>query len=219
MKNILWWIVLPCVLYAGEVVSVQGDVRAFVDKTWQVVKKGDKIASGTKIMTGVKSQVEIQSPYVRCVVKPMSLVTYTEKVAGQNVSTDVNLKTGTVEVKYNKPPQGKVEFRVQTPKGTASVRGTEEVVSYNSIEGMRVTVLSGHVEAVGRQLFSEQNLGVSPGGKIWDDAEKLNQAVSILDEFKDDEALSDIQDLLRGLLGEELSLDDIAKLLGDPQKL
>ncbi len=219
MKNILWWIVLPCVLYAGEVVSVQGDVRAFVDKTWQVVKKGDKIASGTKIMTGVKSQVEIQSPYVRCVVKPMSLVTYTEKVAGQNVSTDVSLKTGTVEVKYNKPPQGKVEFRVQTPKGTASVRGTEEVVSYSAIEGMKVTVLSGHVEAVGRQLFTEQNIGVSPGGTVWDDSEKLKEIVGVLDEVKDEKTLSEIQDLLRRLLGEELSLDDIAKLLGDPQKL
>jgi hypothetical protein len=219
MKNILWWIVLPCVLYAGEVVSVQGDVRAFVDKTWQVVKKGDQIPSGTKIMTGVKSQVEIQSPYVRCVVKPMSLVTYTEKTAGQNVSTDVSLKTGTVEVKYNKPPQGKVEFRVQTPKGTASVRGTEEVVSYSAIEGMKVTVLSGHVEAVGRQLFTEQNIEVSPGGTVWDDSEKLKEIVGVLDEVKDEKTLSEIQDLLRGLLGEELSLDDIAKILGDPQKL
>ncbi|MFN4217518.1 MAG: FecR domain-containing protein, partial [Brevinematales bacterium] len=154
-----------------------------------------------------------------CVVKPMTLITYTEKTAGENVSTDVGLKNGTVEVKYTKPPQGKVEFRVQTPKGTASVRGTEEVVSYDAIQGMRVTVVSGRVEALGRQLFSEQNVGVSSAGKVWDDTEQVREVVSILDEFKDERTFSEMQDLLRGLLGEELSLEELARLLGDPQKL
>ncbi|MCX7883326.1 MAG: FecR family protein [Brevinematales bacterium] len=219
MKKWLWCILFPCFVYSGEVVSVEGDVKAFVNKAWQVVKKGDKISSGTKIMTGIKSSVEIQSPYVRVVVKPMTLLTYTEKTEAQNVSTDVGLQNGSVEVKYTKPPQGKVEFRVQTPKGTASVRGTEERVSYDTIGGMKVTVLSGHVEAVGRQLFADQNLGVSPTGKVWEDTEKLHEALGVVDEIKDERTFSDIQDLVRSLLGEELSLDDIAKLLGDPQKL
>ncbi|MFN3660021.1 MAG: FecR domain-containing protein [Brevinematales bacterium] len=219
MKKGIVFLIVPCFLYAGEVVSVQGDVKMFINKTWQMVKKGDTIVSGTKIMTGVKSWVEIQSPYVRCVVKPMTLITYMEKTAGEDVSTDVSLKNGEVEVRYTKPPQGRVEFRVQTPKGTASVRGTEEVVSYDAVQGMRVTVVSGHVEALGRQLFSEQNAGVSPAGKVWDDTEQIKQGVSILDEFKDEQTLSEMQDLLRGLLGEGVSLEELARLLGDPQKL
>ncbi len=219
MKKIVYFLMLPCLLFAGEVVSIQGDVKAFLNKGWVTIKKGDKIPSGTKIMTGVKSQVEILAPSGRVVIQPMTLITYNERVEGQDSRTDVALQNGAVGVKYTKPPQGKAEFRVQTPKGTASVRGTEELVSYDAVSGMKVFVIAGHVEAVGRQLFEGQDFGVSHRGNLWDKGVKLQDAVGILDESGQKDIAKRMRDMVDELLGEGLSLEDIANMLSDPQKL
>ncbi|URA11247.1 FecR family protein [Thermospira aquatica] len=219
MKKLIFFLMLPCFLYGGEVVSVQGDVKAFLNKAWVAIKKGDKIPSGTKIMTGVKSQAEILAPSGRVTIQPMTLITYNENIDGQDSRADITLQNGSVGVKYTKPPQGKAEFRVQTPKGTASVRGTEEMVSYDAVSGMRVFVISGHVEALGRQLLQDQDLGVSQRGNIWDKVVKIQNAVGILDEVGEKDTMKRMRDRVDELLGEGLSPEDIANMLSDPQKL
>jgi len=219
MKRWIIVLVIPCLMYGGEVVSVVGDVKAFVGQKWVALNKGSTLASGTKVMSGVKSEAQIKSPNGIITIKPMTLVTYEEKTTTEGTETTVGLKNGIVEVKYTKPPKGKAEFRVQTPKGTASVRGTEERVSYSVVEGMRLTVISGHVEVVGRQLLAGQELGVNPQGNVWDNTRRLSGMVHLGGDIQGEETVQNIRDIVSELLGEGLSLEDIANLLSDPQKL
>ena len=64
----------------------------------------------------------------------------------QNYKVNLKLKVGAVRVRVPKVRTIQKKFAVQTPQGTASVRGTEQVVQYSPQLGIRAQVLSGLVE-------------------------------------------------------------------------
>lgn len=160
-------------LYAGNVLEVKGNAEALIDGKWTPIKKGMAIVDGTKIMTGVSSSVKIQTVGGFFEVKELTQAAFTEKVDSKTANHDVSLEVGRVRVRFVKPQGVQSSFRVTTPKGTASVRGTEEEVSYRPGFGMEITVFEGSIDVLnnaglGFISYQGQDSGVNGLGRLFD---------------------------------------------------
>jgi len=161
MKRLISVIVLSvffaAISWAGTVQKVSGDVMADFGKGWAPVKVGTKIPNGTDLMTGFDSSITIRYGVGEFVVQELSQVTFKEKSNSKRVDNELDLKLGRVRVKYQKLKSRKqTSFKVTTPRGSASVRGTEEEVVYFPDFGMQVRVLLGHVD-----VFSQTGMRVA----------------------------------------------------------
>ncbi|OHD56099.1 MAG: hypothetical protein A2Y33_01485 [Spirochaetes bacterium GWF1_51_8] len=212
-------------VYAGKVKSVKGDVKVMVGGKWQAVKVGAEISDGTAIMTGYGASIVVSYAAGEFKLQELSKATYTEKKKADLTKSGVNLDMGKVKVKYDKQAaQGKVGFTVQTPDGSASVRGTEELVSYFPDLGTSILVLVGEVSisnisgATG-SLYGDQQSGFGGLGLDPNSEDVGNLLSDLSDGELDDEDVFDqlLQDLLQDIIHELPSLDDL--LSKEPERL
>ena len=191
------------ILFGGTIKELKGSVEVMIDNKWQPAKEGMEVPDGVKIMTSVNSSAKISGKVGYFIVKEMSVVTYSEKDNGQKVDQSVSIDVGKVRVRYDKVEGIKSTFKVQTPKGTASVRGTEKDVSYFPNSGMKIVVIEGLVDVIDNQgngfmASVGETAGVSSDGEIFgsddlaEDTSGLNNAWS--DDDTQNSAINDITD-------------------------
>jgi len=93
-------------------------------KDWQNAKKGETLASGDKVKTGMKSVAIIKfkdNSLVR--VRELTELTVTGSMNGTAFSKSVEMKSGVVGFNIKKQQAGE-EFRFSSPTSVASIRGT-----------------------------------------------------------------------------------------------
>jgi hypothetical protein len=117
-----------------------------------------EIKNGDKIMTGINSSVRVETAGGFFEVKELSMATFREASFAGSHDQKISLETGKVKVRFSKVAGEQASFKVQTPRGTASVLGTEEDVGFTSFKGMTVEVIDGHVG-----IFNNQGNGFTAG--------------------------------------------------------
>jgi len=145
----------------GLVSKVINEVSRKDEKTdWAKASKGDLVATGNRIRTGVKSFALIKfndNTMVR--VREESEVTLAgTRVAGA-FSKSVDLTNGAVGFKVQRQRSGE-EFRFTSPTSVASVRGTEGFFA-TSAAGDTLTIIKGLVGL--RNLSSQTSVDVGEG--------------------------------------------------------
>lgn len=117
-----------CCVFAveAEIVSVEGKVEIKSQgRAWHTAAKGEKINAGSVISTGFKSTVTFKIDGSTFVVNPLTRLKLEEIMQKDNaVSSKVFLDTGSMKADVKPKTTEKVNFQVQTPVATASVRGT-----------------------------------------------------------------------------------------------
>lgn len=205
-------------LFAGTVISVSGKADVMSGGKWQSARVGMKINDGTRIMTGVGGNLKVESDHGTFTVRELSMITYSEKSSGKTVNQSLDMQMGKVQVKFKKVDGVKADFKVKTPKGTASVRGTEKIVIYYPASGMDVEVLEGVVDVLnnfGTVVPTRQGQGIqitlnddfrdqldelkekfemNPGR--WDNRDKIRWRIinDILDDIFDYDQLSGLNE-------------------------
>lgn len=206
-------------LFAGTVKEVKGDVDVLFGSKWQKASVGMDIGDNTKIMTGISSTVRIDNKTGHFIVKELSMVTYREKVSSKEIDQKISIDVGKVRVRFTKAKGVQSSFKVQTPKGTASVRGTEENVGYYPQLGMSVEVIEGLIEMAdnngnGSEFGQGENGGVGQNGELYGNSELNEEFAGILDMFSDDDTSNEmIEDALKDFF------NDLFNALGEPERL
>jgi len=116
----------PLAALDGSVVTVSGKVE-YQDTSgiWKPLKGGDKVASGTVISTGFKSEAIVKLGASILTIKPLTRMTLTQLVEKEDtVNTELYLEVGNVKAEVNSLNSKKNGFTVKSPVATASVRGT-----------------------------------------------------------------------------------------------
>lgn len=222
MKKILFLsavLFLAVPLFAGTVKEVKGDVDLLIGGKWQKASVGMDVGNNTKIMTGMDSSIRIDNTTGHFIVKELSMVTYSEKVTDKEIDQKVSIDVGKVRVRFAKAKSIKSSFKVQTPKGTASVRGTEEEVGYYPLMGMSVDVILGLIEIAdnngnGSQFGQGENGGVGQNGELYGNSDLNQQFSDLLQQFSDDDTQND---LLEDALDD--FFNDLFGALNEPERL
>lgn len=206
-------------LFAGTVKSVKGDVDVLVGSKWQKASVGMDVGDNSKIMTGISSTVRIDNKTGHFIVKELSMVTYHEKVTDKAIDQKISIDVGKVRVRFSKAKSVQSSFKVQTPKGTASVRGTEEDVGYYPLLGMSVEVIEGLIDLAdnngnGGAFGQGENGGVGQDGEMYGNSDLNEEFAGILDMFSDDDTSNEmIEDALKDFF------NDLFNALGEPERL
>jgi hypothetical protein len=133
-----------------KVLSVKGAAAYKKGGQWTPLQAGTVLAVGTKVSTGVRSNVVININNHTVTVQPLTIMKISESIEDKtNSTTKIGLRRGSVRTKIARDARIKTVFKVSTPVATSSVRGTEQVVVYSPTFGMRVFVLSGNVQGEG----------------------------------------------------------------------
>jgi hypothetical protein len=221
VKLLIAGLILICintVLFAGKVVEVKGDAELMVNGSWTKAAADMTVADGTKVMTGVGGSIKIQAPVGYFIVNEMSIVTYSEKTSQGKADQSVSVDVGKIRVRYDKVAGIQSTFKVQTPKGTASVRGTEEDVGYYPVSGLKLDVIEGSVNIVdnnGNSFNSStgESSGVSTGGDIYGESDVVQGDVGYYDSFGYDDTSNDLlKDFIDDTLHNEPALTEPEKL-------
>jgi len=106
---------------------------------WVAAKQGDRIQEATTISTGFKSMAMLSIGNSTLLVRALTRMSL-EALMSQDQTDTINLGLTTGRVRADvKPPAGsKINFSVQSPSATASVRGTVfdlNIVAIRVIEG------------------------------------------------------------------------------------
>ncbi|HNX60949.1 MAG TPA: FecR domain-containing protein [Spirochaetota bacterium] len=137
------------------VVSVKGEAAYQAGSQWKPLMKGQTIAEGTRVSTGVNSLAVLNIDGSMVTVKPMtSIKIYRNMADSASRETSLGLQYGAVKAKIDKTAKVRTRFNITTPVATSSVRGTEELVSYGPSKGMTVRVLEGIIGAFNREGVS-----------------------------------------------------------------
>lgn len=135
MKKIL---LLSCIILfaasAGfaeiKVASVKGTAAFNKGTSWKELKAGMVLAEGTKISTGVRSEVVLSLSNSTVKIRPLSMMKiYEDKKTASDSSTLIALKRGGLRAEVNRMKTVKTVFRVATPVATSAVRGTIEDIA------------------------------------------------------------------------------------------
>jgi len=192
-------------MFGGVVKEISGSVDVLIDGKWQKAALNMEIKDGTKIMTGLKSSVKVETKGGYYIVKELSLATFNELSTDKSYDQKISLDMGRVRVRFEKIKDVKSTFRVQTPRGTASVRGTEKEIGYNSFSGMDVLVIKGFIDIFdnsGNNLTAGegQEGGVDENGNLNGNANYIDNKLGIGNEYGDDDYNSEsIRDALKSL--------------------
>lgn len=209
-------------LWSAPVKEVNGSVDVLINNKWQKATVGLDIPSGARIMTGAKSSVKVEVKGGFFIVKELSMVTFTEKAGDKVNEQKVDTKVGKVQVRFQKADASRYNFKVQTPVGTASVRGTEEIVTYTPSGGMTVEVLLGSIDVIdnpgnGFILFAGQNGGVDDVDGLTTGEDESDDKSGKNEHFQGDPGSGFTPDQLLGdIFG---GLDIIQKFLNEPERL
>jgi|GEM_PF-2185942 len=147
--------------YGGMVTEISGKVDILSGDKWQKAVLAMEVKTGDRIMTGMNSSIRVETEGGFFEVKELSMVTFSEARTSTSHDQKLTLDTGKVRVRFSKIIGVQSSFKVQTPRGTASVLGTEEEVGYSSLNGMSVYVIDGQVVAANN---NGNSLGIDRGG-------------------------------------------------------
>jgi hypothetical protein len=134
MKKVyICFLFLSCTLaaFAQDMQAVFLEVSGTVEikesgsPEWKRAAPGISIDSNTIISTGLKSKAAVSLGSSRLDIQPLTILTLRELVQRGNAEeTTLYLRTGRVRALVNRPAGLSVDFTVQSPTVTASVRGT-----------------------------------------------------------------------------------------------
>ena len=144
--GILLITIVPIFALSGEVISVSGKVEIESPSGWVALKEGDIVESGYVISTGFRSQAAIKVAGSLITLESLTRLTLeqlSEKDDSHN--SEIFLDLGTIGADVQKAENKRVNFRVNTPVATASVRGTAFTMDSNTL-----TVLRGRVDLVAK---------------------------------------------------------------------
>jgi hypothetical protein len=144
--------------HGGTIKDMTGKVDILGGDKWQKAALSMEIKNGDKIMTGINSSVRVETAGGFFEVKELSIATFKEANFAGSHDQKISLETGKVKVRFSKVAGEQSSFKVQTPRGTASVLGSEEDVGYTSFGGMTVDVIDGHIG-----IFNNQGNGFAAG--------------------------------------------------------
>ncbi len=216
-------VIMTAPLFAGTVISVSGKVDVMSGGKWQSAKTGMKISDGTKIMTGVKGFMKVESDHGTFSVKELSMVTYNEKTSGKTVDQSLDMEMGKVQVKFKKIKGIDANFKVKTPKGTASVRGTEKIVTYYPASGMDVTVLEGVVDVLNNfgtvvPTREGQGIQITFDSDFKDKIDEMRERFELnQDNWSENDKLQ--WRIINDILDDVFKFDDIPGLSNEPERL
>jgi hypothetical protein len=137
------------------VTSIKGQAKHKVGNQWLDLTPGMKLAQGTKVSTGINSNVVLNINGDTITIRQMSMIKIEENSLSTTESnTKIGLKRGGLNARISKLKTLKTSFKVSTPVATSSVRGTQEEIFYGPGTGMMVKVLEG-------EIFTENRFGAN----------------------------------------------------------
>lgn len=140
---------IPQVSFSASAIYVEGFVERGREGSWLTLEIGDSIEADDSIRTGPDGSCEIQfgssaalriQPSTLFIVNAIALSSATSQVQG-------SLAIGTVLNKVSKL-SGNDSYTIRTETSVAGVRGTDFVVSTDSVNGTTVSVKSGTVAVI-----------------------------------------------------------------------
>lgn len=120
----------------ATVLTVVGKVERQSGDSWIPLSVGDKLTTGSLVSTGFKSSATIKFDGSVLELAPLSRLTLSQ-LAEQEGSRDssVYLDAGKINANIKSSDNKRVNFRVNTPVATASVRGTAgEIDVFGSVK-------------------------------------------------------------------------------------
>jgi hypothetical protein len=101
------------------------ETKAPDSSEWQAAAVGQELEQETLVSTGFKSEAVLELGNSTLRVRSLTRLTLAEIVAAEDADRiDIQLRAGRIRVNVKPPVGGTVEFTVQSPSATASVRGT-----------------------------------------------------------------------------------------------
>ncbi|HPE37268.1 MAG TPA: FecR domain-containing protein, partial [Spirochaetales bacterium] len=138
--------VLPSTTFSATCVYVEGFVERGREGSWATLEIGDSVEADDSIRTGPDGVCEVQfggSAAVR--VQPSTLfMINTLALSDTSSQVDGSLAIGTILNKVSKLA-GNDSYMIRTETSVAGVRGTEFVISTDSVKGTTVAVKEGKV--------------------------------------------------------------------------
>lgn len=139
------------------VVRVSGTAQLQVGDAWQALTVGQRLAPGSTVSAGFRSEIQLQIGPSTVTVKALSRLTLDRiEQSGSTLNTNLNLRVGRVNAEVNRTEAVTSQnFRIDSPVSTASVRGTSftfdtqqlrverGLVDLTDIRGQRISVPSG----------------------------------------------------------------------------
>jgi hypothetical protein len=217
MKMFVWILIVPLLLAApassviaksppsaGTEVALVSKVildvkRKELDKDWVAAKRGETLASGDRVRTGVNSLAVIKfkdNSLVR--IREQSELTITGNVAGRAFSKTVNLTRGAVGFNIKKQETGE-EFSFRSPTSVASIRGTEGLYIATALQDL-LTVLEGTIRFQNRISTTEVDVNAGYTGIAKPDGTILTRPSTPADQAVARNAMIEREDEQRNLL-------------------
>lgn len=146
------------------VLSLDGndiDIKRPGSNAWETLRKGTPIPEGSKIFTGIDSNVWIYGKFGIANISHGSYVTITRDSASQGNDPNVrfDIQAGKVEIRYEKANYHGI-IQTRTPSAIAQVKGTKFFTSYNQEQRYSaVGVYEGQVEV--QSLITDDKIELS----------------------------------------------------------
>ncbi|MCL2758913.1 MAG: FecR family protein [Treponema sp.] len=109
---------------------------------WTAARVGDRVGNATIISTGFKSTALLDTGSSTIMVRSLTNLSLENIINMENTeaTTNLELRTGRVRVDVAPPSGSRVNFNVQTPSSTASVRGTNFEMDFMNLRVNEGTV-------------------------------------------------------------------------------
>ena len=164
---------IPVFALDATVVSVFGKAEMQTVNGWEMMKEGTKIAEGTVISTGFKSQAVLEIGKSKITVQPLSRLTVQElRTRPETDTSKVYLDAGSIKADVKAAENKRVGFTVKSPVATASVRGTAGTIdAFGMLESTSGVwaVVPGNDEDAGVpevQVAKGSGITVDAGGQV-----------------------------------------------------
>ncbi|MDR1970949.1 MAG: FecR family protein [Treponema sp.] len=155
---------------AARFIEVSGTVEIKEESGWKTAAPGLSVGRNTIISTGLKSSAVISLGSSRLEVRPLTMLSLEELVQRDGIEeTVLYLRTGRVRTEVRPPTGIQIDFSVQSPTITASVRGTSF-----EFDGKHLWVDDGRVLLAGS---SGQKVYVAEGQRSYVDENNQNRIV------------------------------------------
>lgn len=143
-----------------SVVSITGTAEwRHPNGAWQPVRAGMALAKGDEVFTGPSGRVVLQMNTGRITVNPLSRVTIEANTQVQSAAaTILGVQLGNVRALVDHSRPGTQSITVNTPVGSAGIRGSEVDLSYSPDMGAEIEQLAGYAEVENEQGRSSMNL-------------------------------------------------------------
>ncbi len=168
ISTLLIFISIPVWAEDFKIISFKGVVETSADqKSWDTVREGQLVDTGTWIRTGPKASATILLPN-RTQTKISRNAEFQLNYQAKQKQTQVNLKLGKIWSKTNKKP---AKIIVKAPNAVASIRGTEWIVEVSEDSSSTLAVLEGSISVAGKdgqpkEIDNGQVANISSNGNI-----------------------------------------------------